>query len=88
MAALGRAGRACAVHPRPPPQAGRSGSATTVLMQQARRGGQARVQVCKGEGKIVVQSEGEDREKPEGKAREDGGGAGDRAGGALCSGRN
>lgn len=35
-------------------------------------GGQAWVQVCKGEGKMEVESEGEDEEKPDGEARRDG----------------
>lgn len=35
-------------------------------------GGQARVQVCKGEGKIVAESEVEDREEPDGEERRDG----------------
>lgn len=51
-------------------------------------GGQAWVQVCKGEGKMVVESEEEGREEPDGEERRDGdqGGAGAELG-ALCPGR-
>lgn len=48
-------------------------------------GGQALVQVCKGEGKMVVGSEEENREEPDGEERRDGdqGRAGTELGGLV-----
>lgn len=62
------------MHPRPPLQAGRNGSAATALMLQPSGGGggQARVQVCKGEGKMVVECEEEDKEEPDKEEGRDG----------------
>ena len=83
------------MHPRPPPQAGRDGSAATALMPQPSSagggvgvGGQARVQVCEGEGKMVVESEEEDGEEPDREERRDGdpGRAGAELGGSCALG--